>query len=115
MSTGIRKEAVDSVAEEYWQSYYSESGYGALWTRSIPKRVKAELDKQQPALKQASAQASKSPSIPEIRPIATVIGEDGVSLEGVAIYAEPRTVCAFVVEFDHEGVVKSFDVLNGVK
>lgn len=105
--TKQRKVAVDSVAEEYWSEYYKDSGYGEQWVRKIPVRIKAELRKKN---------ASKAlPGSPTIHPLATVITDDGVSLEGIAVFPGPeqkRKAKAFVVDFDHDGNVQSFDVVD---
>lgn len=109
----LRKQAVDSVAASYWEEYYKDSGYGKLWTRNIPMRLKAELAK---ASKTASAKSAATEPV-ELRPLATVWNDEGVSLEGIAVYAgagadAPRTMKAFSVEFDHEGAVRSIDVID---
>lgn len=106
-----RKIAVDSVAETYWSEYYKDSGYGKQWVRKIPMRVKAELRK---LAKAATKTASAPLSAPEIRPIATVITDDAVHLEGLAIYtsSEAKRVRAFVIDFDHNGNVQAFDSVD---
>ena len=109
MTTKTRKVAVDSEAKEYWSSYYKDSGYGELWVASIRKRLTAALAQKLPkTAKRASSQG------PRIMPIATVIGEDGVSLEGLALYqaGKSRTVKAFVADFDHKGNILAFDVVD---
>lgn len=108
MSTSpIQKTAVDAEAERYWSAYYADSGYGKQWTRSIPKRVRAELLRAARASKTASTLPKEAPSI---MPLATVIGESGVSLEGLAVYGQgkDRVVRAFAIEFDHDGSVTDF-------
>lgn len=105
------KSAADSVAERYWSDYYKDSGYGKQWVRKIPMRVKAELAKQARA---ASRTASKPTRAPELRPIATVITDKAVHLEGLAVFGsgDSKRVQAFVVDFDHEGNVHSFDAVD---
>src|SRR5687768_6626940 len=97
----LRKVAVDSVAAEYWRSYYSESGYGEAWVKKIPMRIRAELQRKKNAADSNGKTAAATES-PNIRPIATVITDEGVALEGVAIYDSGRRQ-AFAVEFDHNG------------
>jgi hypothetical protein len=105
----LTKQAADSVAEEYWTQYYKDSGYGALWVREIPKRVKAELTKQ---TKTASAQAPSTE--PTLHPLSTVITDKAVHLEGLAIFGQgdSRKVKAFVIDFGHDGTVHGFDVVD---
>lgn len=105
----IQKVAVDSVAEKYWTEYFKDTGYGKLWVRKIPMKLKAELEK-------GPKTASKtSPLLPSsFRPIASVITDSGVSIEGLATYAN-KEVKAFVVDFDHEGNVTSFDSVTAVR
>ena len=38
------KTAVDNVAKKYWETYFSE--YGQVWVRSIPRRIKSELQRE---------------------------------------------------------------------
>lgn len=104
------KRAADSVAERYWSDYYKDSGYGKQWVRKIPMRVKAELNK----LAKAASKTASTLATPELRPIATVITDQAVHLEGLAIYGSgnSKRVRAFVVDFDHEGNVHSFDAVD---
>ena len=104
-----RKVAVDSEAERYWSEYYKDSGYGELWTRTIPKKVKAELTRS------LGKTASKDLiSNPEIRPLTTVITNNQVHLEGLIYLGSgaTRRVKAFVVDFDHKGNVQGFDSVD---
>lgn len=105
----ISKVAVDDVAKEFYRNYYADSGYGELWVRDIPMRVKAELAKK--ASKTASA---KLAGAMDIRPLATVITDQGVHLEGIAVsgQGDAKRVQAFVADFDHEGNVVGFDSVS---
>ena len=106
-SNVIRKVAVDEVAAEYWRSLYKDSGYGELWVREIPNRITAALNKQA----KTAATTTKTSSQPryDISPIATVVDENGVSLEGIAaIVGNPKAKFAFCIDFDHKGAVKDF-------
>lgn len=105
-SNSQRKTAVDSTAEKYWSEYYGE--YGQLWVRKIPMRVKAALAEHASQKKLAAVQGE-----PTIAPLATVITDDGVTLEGVAVWPNALRK-AFVIEFSHEGAVKSgsFEVVD---
>lgn len=102
-----RKVAVDSVASDYWTSYYSETGYGALWVKEIPKRVRAalQLDK--------TASADSTPAL-KITPIATVHGADGVTLEAFVTLPD-RKVKAVRIDFDNEGNQLSFNAVDVVE
>lgn len=99
--------AVDEEAKRYFESYYADSGYGKLWVREIPMRVQAELAKR--AAKTASVAASTS-----IKPLATVLTDQGVHLEGLAVSGtgKGRKATAFVVDFDHQGNVQGFDSIE---
>lgn len=102
----LTKQAVDSNAEGYWEDYYKDSGYGKLWVRKIPMRVKAELTK-----RAGKTAAQGTPVEPRIRPLTTVVTDTGVHLEGLAIYGqgEARNVTAFVADFNHDGDIVGFD------
>jgi len=108
----LTKQALDSEAEKYWEDYYKDSGYGKLWTREIPKRVQAELTKQAKTAGAVST-ANESPK-PSITPIATVITDHGVVLEGLATYGQGPSAKSrvFVADFDHEGAVLAFDSVS---
>jgi hypothetical protein len=110
----LTKQAVDAEAERYWEEYYKDSGYGKLWTREIPKRVQAELQKRQASASSATKTAAKASTSALLRPLATVITADRVHLEGFAVSGEGegRQVQAFVVDFDHEGRVHGFDAVT---
>lgn len=100
----IHKTAVDAVASAYWTKYFQDTGYGRLWVRKIPRKIKA-------ALAENTKTASKLPTgEPEFRPIGAVVHDDGVSLEGVASWPD-KTARAFVVDFDHDGNVLDFTSL----
>lgn len=105
----LKKTAVDSEAAEFWTSYYKDSGYGALWVQSIRKRVSAALEQKAPKTAKKASGAE-----PRITPIATVVGENGVTLEGLAVYGQgdSRVVKAFVADFDHQGKILSFDAVD---
>lgn len=98
--SNLKKTAVDSVAEEYWRSYYADSGYGELWVRTIPKRIKASLEK-----------TAKVGGDLQISPISTCIGKDGVSLEGLVVFPNGKKK-AFVADFDHSGKVLDLEALD---
>lgn len=107
----LAKTAVDQAAEDYWKSYFEDTGYGADWVKSIPRRVAAELKRAQAG----SKTASKLPAgTPELKHLASSVTDAGVSLEGLAAFGEgvERQVQAFSVDFDHEGEVLSFDTLS---
>lgn len=105
----LSKKAVDSVAKDYWTSYYTDSGYGALWVRDIPKRVKASLEKDaslKPILEKTAAEQLV------IRPIVSVPTENGgQSLEAIAVLPNKNRI-AFVIDFDAEGNVTAFETVS---
>lgn len=103
-----RKVAVDQVAQSYWEEYFADSGYGSAWVRDIPKKVKAALAA---SSRVASLGRQASASTPDIRPVANVIDDSGVSLEAFAVYPD-RKVVAFVAEFDHQGRLRDFDAVK---
>lgn len=133
----IQKTAVDAEAAKYWEQYFADSGYGAAWTKEVPRRIQAELKRfaglqaKTAGKVAASVPAGKPGTAPgtapvatsavppmqtlaSIKPLATVITDAGVHLEGVAVYesGETRSVQAFVVEFDHDGDVRSFEAVK---
>lgn len=120
--TAVAKTAVDASAAKYWADFYKDSGYGKLWVRTIPKRIQAALTKAASATKKT---ANSSIGEPNLAAIATVINDDGVILEGTARWnistktagkSTSRLVLkAFVAEFDHEGNLKGFDVVDASK
>ena len=107
-NTQMRKTAVDSVAASYWENYYKDSGYGKLWVREIPKRVQAELAKKKTAEKTEKSAADETVTL---RPIATLILDKTVHLEGLATYGSGQ-VRAFVADFDHDGNIQGFDAAD---
>lgn len=94
----VKKTAVDSIAEKYWEDYYSETGYGKLWVRKIPMKIKAALKLPKTAAKVAEDF--------RIDPIASVQTEAGVSLEGFLTANGKRL--AFSADFSHTGDVLDF-------
>ena len=110
----LSKQAVDSVAEEYWSKYYEDSGYGKIWVREIPKRVKAELEKREVVATLQLRRQAGLPEDPTIVPLATTRDANSVHLEGLAVYGSGagKKVRAFVVDFDHDGNVHGFDVVD---
>ena len=109
-SSSLNKIAVDTNAEDYWTEYFKDTGYGKLWVRKIPKRVKAEL------LKSLSLRERTASSEAQTRfvPLASIISQYGVIVEGIASFGEgpSRKVKAFVAEFDHNGSIEAFDFIN---
>lgn len=103
-----RKIAVDEVAKSYWEQYFADSGYGSAWVREIPKKIKAALSA---STRVASLAHQASGASPDIRPVANVIDDQGVSLEAFAVYPDRRVV-AFVAEFDHQGRLRDFDAVK---
>jgi hypothetical protein len=103
--TTLRKTALDAEAENYWTEYYKDSGYGEQWVKKIPRRVASEL------LRRTGAASQPHFALQSITPWATVVHEQGVSLEGTATVASgaKRQVLAFVADFSHEGKVLAFD------
>lgn len=91
------KIAVDSEAQKYWEDYFKDTGYGALWVRDISKRVKAVLDPRRVA--------SNEP----VRVVAIdhVIQDDRVILEG--LYSSSTGRKAFRIDFKHDGSIISVD------
>lgn len=106
----LSKKAVDEVAERYWQEYYSDSGYGKAWVKTIPMRVKAELSKRA----SATGKTASAPDAIVVQPLSTIIAKDRVHLEGRAFIGsgEKRQAKLFVVDFDHEGNVHGFDSVD---
>lgn len=106
----MQKEAVDANASAYWTRYFGDSGYGALWVRKIPQRLKAALSRS-PHFKGASRE-------PDIAPWGHAIKDDGVTVEGVArgfVAGEggqpQRVAVAWAAKFDHRGVLQTFDAI----
>lgn len=107
----LKKVAVDSVAEAYWEDYYKDSGYGKLWVRKIPMQIKAAL---QHATKTAQLKRTASVDTMRIEPISTKMDSQGVFLEGLAI-SEGRKAIAFMANFSHEGELVDFDAVSTEK
>lgn len=94
----IPKTAADKAAKDYWTKYYKDTGYGALWVRDIPRKVKAALA---PSLSRKVASAEIT-----IEPFTTVILDDVVVLEGRATIG--KTAHVFAADFDHDGNIRVF-------
>ena len=101
--------AVDSTAEDYWESYFGT--YGKQWVRKIPRRVATALiartaNLQPGAAAELAAQAVVTPIMP--RPVIT---QERVFLEAALDLTENgrTTRRLFCAEFDHEGKLLSLD------
>jgi hypothetical protein len=90
--------AIDKAAEDYWTSYYADTGYGEIWVRKIPKMIKTAMFRE----------ANLDVRAIDILPFATTTSPKGVWLEGLASAGEKRV--AFVAEFSHEGDLMDFEV-----
>jgi hypothetical protein len=100
MANTFNKTAIDANAETYWIEYFKDTGYGELWVRDIPKRVKAALGNKAGQKTAAAITASY------VSPLATVITTDSVHLEGMVVSASYNR--AFSAEFSHEGELLDF-------
>lgn len=100
----LSKTAVDSVAEKYWTDYFSETGYGKLWVKKIPMRVRAALAQ---GLTKTASTDVKSVST-EVKAIAGVVTDTGVTVEGVCKTAGDESY-AFVADFTHDGELTGFN------
>lgn len=92
------RSAVDKAAEEYWTKYYADTGYGELWVRKIPKKIRTAM-RLETGLDMRSI---------DIVPLATQASPKGIWLEGMAAAGQKRV--AFVAEFDHDGELMEFEV-----
>ena len=102
----MERKAVDQIASSYWTDYFKDSGYGALWVRKMPMRIKAALQKDG---------HYTSGLEPEFSILGHAITADAVKIDGVAravqhgASGEPvRVARSFYAEFDHKGNLHKF-------
>lgn len=104
------KLAVDSTAEDYWETYFGP--YGKQWVRKIPRRVATALVQRTAGIRpgEAAAAAQSAVVIPIMpRPVITA---ERVHLEGVVDLKQAdgsTTRRLFAAEFDHDGRLLSLD------
>lgn len=109
MTQPQNRTAVDSTAEDYWETYFGP--YGKQWVRKIPRRVATALigriaGLQPGAAAELAAQARVTPVMP--RPVIT---QDRVYLEAALDLTQggKTTRRLFCAEFDHEGKLLALD------
>lgn len=100
--SNLTKTAVDAAAAAYWTEFFSATGYGALWVKDVPKKVKACL----------ALNLKRTAGLDEtqISGLSVVPHDLGVTIEGLASFPN-QTVKAFVADFTHEGDIVAFDVV----
>lgn len=103
MTDKVKKVAADKAAKDYWTKYFKSTGYGALWVRDIPRKIKAALA---PAVSKKTAGLDEA----EVQPIAHVITDDYVMLEGRVRVGKQAHL--FAADFDHEGNLKVFTTIQ---
>lgn len=103
----LRKIALDSVAEDYWEEYFGE--YGKLWVRSIPRRVAAAVFPRTAAAQGRSAPPQQHVAIP----LAHAVRDDGLHVEGIAVQGDQptRRTRVFTAHFSHDGALISIDAI----
>lgn len=95
----LPKTAVDKTTEQYYADYFGE--YGKLLTRSIPRSIKAALDK---AYRRTAGKNEAAPRVSQLIPLGYVVKDDNtLHLDGIARVGKIAQL--FHAEFKPDGTM----------